>query len=69
MSTENYYNLACKYYGRPVKVRDKYGNVYCGVITEVKQKGVYVRGRGGGGFFFPFFIIVSLILLSSLFFF
>jgi hypothetical protein len=61
------YNLACRYRGKLVEVRDCHGRVYRGVIEDVTPKGFYLRGRGFGGTF-PFFSVASIILLSSLFF-
>ncbi|GAA0433190.1 MAG: DUF2642 domain-containing protein [Bacillota bacterium] len=67
MKADYFYQKACKYYGKPVKVVDHYGKCYRGVLKDVTPKGIYLDS-GVSGFFFPFFAIVSLVLLTSLFF-
>jgi len=68
MSAKYLYHHACKYYRKPVEVKDYDGKCYRGVLTDVTPRGIYVSS-GRGGSFFPFFAITSLVLLTSLFFF
>lgn len=58
-----YYHLCCRYRGRLVEIRDKFGKVHRGIITRVTPTHVYLkpmtnpgpRGFGFGYYGGPFF--------------
>lgn len=54
-----YYQLCCKYRGRPVEIRDRFGKTHRGIIDRVSPSHVYIRPaqpygpRGPRGFGYP----------------
>ncbi|HLS10489.1 hypothetical protein [Lentibacillus sp.] len=59
MSVKYYYDLCCKYKGRPVKITTRDGKVHRGVIKNVDNHRVYLQPlhhRGSlGGFGYGFY--------------
>ncbi|MGX1900060.1 hypothetical protein EDD69_107115 [Thermolongibacillus altinsuensis] len=57
----DYYHLCCRYRGRSVEIRDRFGRIHRGIIDRVTPSHVYIRPirargpRSFGGFGFGFF--------------
>ncbi|MFD2761717.1 hypothetical protein [Lentibacillus juripiscarius] len=59
MSVQHYYDLCCRYKGRPVRIRTRDGCIHKGVIRYVDGNRVYIqplgRRAGLGGFGYGYY--------------